>query len=383
MLPKRLLSGARGGRADLTPRYLDARDEPWLRALLDTYRAFVGRRRRELDERLREPLSPEAPTAGLARAAYVLDRLCSDQTKAPRPPREVRAALFAESRRGGPRALAIARAAERLELTPSATLEALFADIPAERRLVGPPASLGATELALRTNLALVQGMVAHASEVRVDALGNARDLVRYARLRGLLCVARPGASSDRLVLELSGPLALFRRTRVYGSALAGLVPRLSWCADFRMRAEVHLHDAHHTLCVRPGDPIFPSREPRRFDSKLEERFAREFTKAAPDWELIREPRPVPAEGTLIFPDFLLRHRRHRDRSWLLEIAGFWTEAYLETKLRRLAAAALSNLILCVDVSKASGEVDTPRGASVIPFRRRVEVEQVLRVIGE
>lgn len=380
MLPKRLLRARRNGR-DLVPRYLDERDQPWLRALIDTYRAFVGRRRRELDVRLREPLEPVAPAAAFARATYVLDKLSGERTKAPRPPREVRAALFGEAVGGGSRALVIERVAVRLELSTEELLDALFADIPGERRLTGPPASLSASELALRTNLALVQGLVAHASEVRVEALGNARDLVRYARLRGLLCVARPGASEDRLVLELSGPLALFRRTRVYGQALAGLVPRLSWCSEFRMQAQIDLGEAHQTLHIRSGDPIFPAREPRRFDSKLEERFAREFAAAAPDWDLIREPRPVPVEGTLVFPDFLLRHRRHRGRSWLLEIVGFWTESYLETKLRRLAAAELPNLILCVDVTKAGGRTDMPVGAAVVPFRRRIDVRRVLEVI--
>ena len=218
MLPKRLLRGSEHG-ADLIPRYLDARDEPWLSALLDVHRAFVGRKRRELDERLREPLLPEAPAAALSRATYVLDRLCGERTKAARPPREVRAALFGEAALPTTRSEAIERVAQRLELDAGDLLDGLFADIPGERRSTGPPPSLSASELALRTNLALVQGLTARATHIRVEALGNARDLVRYARLRGLLCVARPTAraSDDRLTLEISGPLALFRRTQVYG----------------------------------------------------------------------------------------------------------------------------------------------------------------------
>lgn len=375
MLPKTLLSDPGKG---LVPRYLDERDHPWLRALLDVYRAFDGRRRRELDERLREGLLPEPPAPALARAVHVLERFSGERTVAPRPPREVRAVLFGEAAGGGNRDAAIKRAAERLELSEEDVLDALFADIPAERRLTAPALSLDPTELALRTNLALAQGLVAHAQLVRIEAVGNARDLVRYARLRGLLCVARPGSDPDRLVLELSGPLALFRRTRVYGRALAGLVPRLPWCRDFDLRADVELGDARQTLRIQPGDPVFPSAEPKRFDSKLEERFAADFAKAAPDWELIREPRAVPADGTLIFPDFLLQHRRDPARRFYLEIVGFWTEAYLATKLRRLAAADLQNLILCVDATRAAGRTDIPAGAAVIRFRRRVDATQVL-----
>jgi len=381
LLPKRLLDVGPSG-PDFTPRYLGEVDGPWLRALLDVYAAFEGRRRRELDDRLREPLRPDAPKKALARARHVLDRLCGERTKAPRPPREVRATLFAEAARERDRDEALRRAAEQLGLTEAALLDALFADVPGERRLVLPERDVDPEQLRLRTNLALVQGLLAHASEVRVEALGNARDLVRYARLRGLLCVARPVAGAeDRLVLDVSGPLALFRRTRVYGRALAGLVPRLPWCADFDARARVELGETTGVLRIRPGDPIFPAAELRRFDSKLEARFAKDFAAAAPDWDVIREPRPVPVEDTLVFPDFQLRHRRHADRVWWVEIVGFWTPTYLETKLRRLSKAGLSNLVLCVDATKAAGRADLPAGARVVPFKRKVDVAAVLAIV--
>jgi len=380
LLPKRLLDLGTSG-ADFAPRYLDESDGPWLRALLDAYAAFEGRRRRELDDRLREPLSPDAPRKALARARHVLDRLCGERTKAPRPPREVRATLFGEAARRD-REEALRHAAEHLGLNEEAMMDALFADVPGERRLVRPERDVDPEQLRLRTNLALVQGLLAHASEVRVEALGNARDLVRHARLRGLLCVARPVAGAeDRLVLEISGPLALFRRTRVYGRALAGIVPRLPWCADFDARARIEVGETTGILRIRPGDPIFPAAEPRRFDSKLEVRFAKDFAAAAPDWDVIREPRPVPVEDTLVFPDFQLRHRRHADRVWWVEIIGFWTPAYLETKLRRLSKAGLSNLILCVDAAKAAGRTDLPTGARVVAFERRVDVSAVLAIV--
>jgi len=60
------------------------------------------------------------------------------------------------------------------------------------------------------------------------------------------------------------------------------------------------------------------------YDRKLEERFARDFRRVAPEWDVIREPEAVQAGGTLIFPDFALRHRADR-RRWLVEIVCFWT----------------------------------------------------------
>ena len=38
---------------------------------------------------------------------------------------------------------------------------------------------------------------------------------------------------------------------------------------------------------------------------------------------MIREPRPIETEGTLVFPDFELVNRRNPRHRWLLEIIGF------------------------------------------------------------
>ena len=103
------------------------------------------------------------------------------------------------------------------------------------------------------------------------------------------------------------------------------------------------------TLCLATGDPIFPAGEPRAYDSKIEERFARDFRRAARDWEIVREPEPVVAGDALLFPDFVLRHRCDEGERWLLEIVGFWTPSYLATKLERLREAGIPNLLLCND----------------------------------
>jgi len=94
----------------------------------------------------------------------------------------------------------------------------------------------------------------------------------------------------------------------------------------------------------------FRGRRRVSYDSKLEERFARDFRRVAPDWDLIREPEAVQAGDTLIFPDFALRHRGD-GRRWLVEIVGFWTRDYLERKLALLRVAGLRDLVLCIDES--------------------------------
>jgi hypothetical protein len=128
------------------------------------------------------------------------------------------------------------------------------------------------------------------------------------------------------------------------------------------------------------GDPLLPAAEPRRFDSRLEERFARDMKRVAPDWDVLREPEALDACGTLIFPDFLLRHRLHPFRQWWVEIVGFWTPEYVTRKLAAFRAARTPNLILCIDEDRRCSEADLPAGVPVIRFRRPVDAAMVLNL---
>jgi uncharacterized protein len=129
------------------------------------------------------------------------------------------------------------------------------------------------------------------------------------------------------------------------------------------------------------GDRVSSPEHARPFDSKLEERFVRQFRKAAPDWDVIREPEPVRAGEGIIFPDFLLRHRQDPARKFLLEIVGFWTREYLEKKLATLRRANLANLIVCVDADRGCSEGDLPLGAQVVRFRKAIDPSAVLALI--
>lgn len=96
---------------------------------------------------------------------------------------------------------------------------------------------------------------------------------------------------------------------------------------------------------------------------------------------MVREPEPINAAGTLIFPDFALQHRRNPAPRWLLEIVGFWTADYVTRKLARYRSARLPNLILCLDEDQNCANADLPPSARVVRFRRRVDSAAVLVMI--
>ena len=370
------------------PRYLGANDYPWLQGLLQLYGQLEGMRRAELDARFRGGLPVSGPVESVQRARHVLDRACASEGIPPKEAAQLREALFvaAASRRKMRQQLLADMASEQGK-TSRELLESLFADLPSERKVAAVPSELNHIELALRVNLALVQGICARSVSMTIDLWGNARAIVRLAQLRGLLCTARPlsdldGGEGAAVRLELSGPLSLFRQTRMYGRALSSLVPQLCWCQRFELKVVLPRSERRVEVSVVSGAPIFPSKAPKPFDSKLEERFARDFTRLAPDWTLVREPAPVQAEGRLIFPDFAIQHRRDSTRRALLEIAGFWTANYLQDKLRHLRAAGIPGLILCIDARRDCGEEVLPDNARVIRYRRRIDAEQVLELLG-
>lgn len=380
MLPDALLPlrvRDRAARLD----FLGPHDHPWLRVLISEFMRFEARRQRELDRRLKEPLPCPTPWAKLRAAIIILRRLWKAEAPSKLSPVRARAEVFelaATSTRSRSEILALA--SDRLNVRPQALEEALFGDLPGERIVRSPAQPVIPSELALRVNLALAQSMIHRAVSVELSVDENVRAVVRLARLRGLICTVQ--ANGDRAArLSISGPFALFRHTLVYGRALGELVPLVTQSSRFSLSAVCLLGGQELTFTLGTGDPLFPAAEPRRFDSRLEERFARDMKRVAPDWDVLREPAAFDASGTLIFPDFLLRHRLDPSREWWVEIVGFWTPEYVSRKLAALRAARVPNLILCIDEERRCSESDLPPGVPAIRFRRRVDASQVLSII--
>jgi predicted nuclease of restriction endonuclease-like RecB superfamily len=369
----------------IVPRYLTAQDYPWLDSLLSEYERFVGRRRAELDQHLEAPLSAAVEPRKLKLARRVLDRLYGDRTEAAIAPRQLRGVVFRSRSVEATRERALRSAARELHVAPESLEEWLFADLPGQRRLVSLAVPLSSAELALEINHALIRALVERAVLVNIGAEGDVRALVRAVKWRGLLCAARSEPGQRRLRLEISGPLALFRRTLVYGRALASLLPRVARCDRFELSAFCALRGTGELrrLNLRSGDPIVAADAHSRYDSGVEERFARDFLRLTDDWDLVREPDAVPVAGHFVFPDFLVRHRRIPGREAWLEIVGFWTPEYLADKLSRLREARLERFILCVDEQRNCADESLPTGARVVRYRRRVPAGEVLKQLAQ
>ncbi|UJR79432.1 DUF790 family protein [Sandaracinus amylolyticus] len=364
---------------EASPRWLGPRDHRWLAALLAAYQRAEGRPVRELDEMLATPLAPPRRVK-LARA--VLDDLWSDRVGGEHDPEHVRAVVFRCATLEPSREAALEAASRELALPIAALEGALFADLPSERLLTAPRTVPSPADLAVRCNHALARGLLARASSVRLDVEGDPRDVVRACKRRGLVCVVHPEEHGARL--EISGPLALFRATRVYGRALASLLAALAAVRRFRLRALVADESGPRSWIVRDRDPVFVDgmRAPA-LDSEVEDAFAKRFARLTVEWDLVRDPEPIRAGDVLVHPDFALVHRHDPRRRWLVEIVGYWTPEYLRAKVDRLRDAGITQLVLCVSDRLACAADEVPEGAAIVRFATRVDPRVVLATMGD
>ncbi len=383
MLPAdRILVRVAGNEA--TPVWLGAEDHAWLHALIEDFARLDGRPFREVNPFLCEPPRTPAPPGKRRMAIWTIQRLCAREPP-PIHAGELRDAVTVEAQRARDagrfeRSSVIAAAAEHIGLSAATADEHLFSDLPGERRFRVPDPLPDPKSLAARTNLALAQGLLRLASEVTIEIHGGARAVIRQVNLRRLLCMIRR-TGKEGVRLDVSGPFSLFRHTTMYGRALASILPLLPWCERFDLVARCMLRGRAMKVHLRPGDPIATGEPPGAYDSRLEERFARDFGRANLDWDLVREPEPVEAGGVLMFPDFAVVHRRDANRRFLLEIVGFWTNEYLREKLTRLRALPRMPLVLCIDRGLNCSTGELPAHTRIVWFHKRIEPQAVLAAI--
>jgi len=361
--------------------FLGPQDEPWVQALLGEMQRFEGQRRRQLAERLAEPFSFNAPYFKRRAASRVLMRLWKPERIVGVRPTVLRQAVFVRAASQEDREQVLEDVALEFSLSRQSLAETLFGDLPGERIVRAPCPIPSAHEVVLRTNVAIAQAAVMRASTIDLSILGATRPIVRLAKLRGLLCVVKENRPGTHPVLEISGPFSLFRHTLIYGRALAELLPHLAWCARFTLNAQCSLRGRLCDVSIDNSAPIFPADAPIAFDSKLEARFAKDIAALALDWDLVREPEPLRADGTLIFPDFLLTHRIHKERRVFIELIGFWTPDYLAKKLARLRDSGITNMVLCLDEERVCNADELPPGLPIVKYRRRVDAAAVLKQV--
>ncbi|MFC7070262.1 DUF790 family protein [Halobaculum lipolyticum] len=391
MITKDLLRVSR--RGGYRPQFVAGDDDARRLAarVLGVFQGHVGERRGDLDAAL-ERLERDADFKLVRGFASLLEREAVFETRAPLPPRRARRVAFEAAEAVGvaseeEREEALAAAADGLGVAPDDVEASLYADRDVEQLLTEFDSRWAPEELLARYDLSLAQTALFDATEVRVRST-DPKALVSAAKRLGLLYEIRVRADdgpTDREVV-VTGPDALFRRTRRYGTAFARLLRTVAataseWTleADIDDRGREYLLELSHEDVSVPG--VEPLAEPS-FDSGVEADFAARFRALDLDWDLTREPEPLRVGTSVMIPDFAFEYR-HADFRVFFEVMGFWTPEYVEKKLGQLAGVEDVELVVAVDESLGVGEAVAARDHRVVTYSGTVRVKDVVDVLRE
>ncbi|GAA0659485.1 DUF790 family protein [Salarchaeum japonicum] len=381
MLTKDLLRVSRRG-GGYRPRFADADSEPLAARVLGTYQGHVGEPRQALDDAL-TALERESEDFKLVRGfAALVERDCAFETRADVDPERARRAAFRAAEDVGvvterEREAALAQAAERLDTDADALDRSLYADRESRQVLTDVDARWTPAELVAQYNLSLAQTALFDATEVRVRT-SDPRGLVSAVKRLGLLYEIVKTDSGREVVL--TGPDALFRATRRYGTRFARVLRAVVDADDWQLDATIDDRGTEREMTLSSDDPLrAPGVEPVTdvsYDSGVEREFAAAFEGLDLDWTLVREPDLLDAGDRVMIPDFAFEYD-HADFRVYFEIMGFWTPEYVEKKLEQLDAVE-EELLVAVDESLGAGEDVEVRDHRAIPYTGSVRVKDVV-----
>ncbi|WP_323675057.1 DUF790 family protein [Halorubellus sp. PRR65] len=403
MLTKDLLRVSRRG-GGYRPVFADRASRPLAARVVGTFQGHVGEPRLDLDDALRA-LEGDAEDFKLVRGlAKCCERTASFETRAPVVPSSARRAAFvAAEERGGvvtpaERERALARAADSLAVDVDDVDASLFADLDERQVLAAFDAPWDPEGLLAQYNLSLAQTALFDAVEVRVRSSDPKALVSAVKRLRLMYEIRRTddgpeageGTASIREVV-VTGPDALFSRSRRYGTRFARLLRTVAKASDWRVEATVDDHGTERELVLSADDPVrVPDADPVadvEFDSGVEADFAARFQGLDLDWVLSREPEPLATGHRVMIPDFAFDYAPGGDPDVgpdfraFFEVMGFWTPEYVEKKLGQLATVEDVEMVVAVDESLGVGEDVAATNAAVVPYSGSVRVKDVVDVL--
>ena len=267
--------------------------------------------------------------------------------------------------------------AEELNTGWQAIADSLFADVIQFHRLTKFNGYSDARALLSRYNVAQVQTALFDAVRLRVHATRNYKQVLRYAKLAGLMhrIRRRPDGAYD---IELDGPASILTATRRYGVSMAKFVPGLLSCQDWALVADIRRKHWSRSLRLTLSTEDGLSGKglpPEEFDSSVEEAFFKKWgAEPRNGWRLEREPEILHAGQHCFFPDFAFTHEN--GRRVFLEVIGFWTEKYLTGKFQTLQRFPGIPIILAVRSS--SVERFQQSGSRIIEFKTTIGILPVL-----
>ncbi|MCE5278066.1 MAG: DUF790 family protein [Planctomycetaceae bacterium] len=355
----------------------------------EIYRRGSGLQRRQLHRQVRELLADEAdcPLRRIEGLCKLLDERSVYQSDRRGQAAALRLKVFTLAGRLHPLveepdklfehgyAEAKAHIAKEVGLSWQEIDARLYADVMQFQKLESFEPFDDAQALLSRYNVAQLQACLYRARSMSVEAAGDFKTILRYAKLARLLHdITRLGPRKYRI--ELSGPSSALRAGRSYGVHFAMFLPAILACREWSLSAVIETPwnaTARLELTDRSG---FKSHlpAPEAFDSDVEEAFARKFGEHRDGWQLIREGEVLWSGQRVFVPDFVFR--RQDGAQVLMEIVGFWTPEYLQSKRQTLREFRQHRILIAVP--QRSVRENAVIGDDVIVYKAALKPQAVL-----
>lgn len=326
--------------------------------------------------------------------SLVLQRLCTFQVEASVDPFLARKLIYEEASQkdfvGNPekRRAIFQTVAAKLAVNEDELERSFQADLEDEL-VLKEFASISPAELLRRYNLSLTQTLLFRSAFIEIKVSDSWKEILREMKFRGLMYSAYTRDGAFRITVD--GPLSLFRLTHRYGTSMAKVLPSIVQARKWEIHGSVVrvgqlgkriLHFSLNSTGI--AGKIGLTRKPREretvaFDSFVEKKFHRDFQSLNSGWELIREPTPLIAGKHVLIPDFSFEKRGLRV---FMEIAGFWTQKYLETKIKKLQQLEGVEMIIAASEELACSKWRQIEG-NVIFYKKKVPLKPILEILKE
>ncbi len=384
---------------ELTIEMLDTHDPYWLHTateLIALLQQYIGRSQAALDKAL-EAYEGERIDYFIVRglAKVLTDGATFTPPTFHLPPPQLRERLFAY----GPvfatphmfqshtRQEVLEYVANELALSPQDIESGLFVDRPSAFVLTDVGPQWTPDGLLIRYNLELARGVLYWASQMRIEAHSNYKDLWKFLKFFKLMFWVT--SQEDGYVVDLDGPISPFvSATTRYGRQFAAFLPALLLCDRWHMVADVRSPITQKMTTYRlDHTSALPThfKQSGEFDSRLEADFAHEFGEKfggkRGKWLLTREDEVLVLGDTVMIPDFALTHKDTGQRI-LIELVGFWHPDYLRRKVEKVRAAQCQNLLLLVyEGINLSREALRDVPSEVLYFKNKPVLKDVMTVV--
>ena len=362
---------------------------------LKVYQTGVGRRRRDLHRDVQRVFDdePECPQRRVEALCKLMDDQSQYETSARRNAPALRRQVFRIAARYHPLVIQPDSLFERSEQDVQAEIakglgrdwqdicEELYADVIECHRLQSFDGFDSVRALLSRYNVAQVQAALFSAVSMTVDAATDFKRILRAARLAKLMhTITCPSPGVYRI--QLDGPASVLRETRRYGVWMAKFLPALIACSGWKMHAIVETRNCRKLSLDLSGSDGLKSHLPddSEFDSSIEADFFQKWAGDVRDgWTLIREPSVLHAGQKTFVPDFALKHVS--GKTILMEIVGFWTPEYIQSRLKTLAVFNGTPILLAIHESTARHFDTVNSSARIITYKTALLIKQVLSAL--